>query len=170
MLLVYAQTLESQLQSETSGNFRRLLISLCSANRDESGHVDRQRARQDAVDLKEAGIDSMGTDESAFNAVICQRNYAQLRLICEEYESLTGKSLVKTIDSEFSGDVKVNVCKLIWLNNKFSFSFYIPTERPQIRRALRVQPTRVLCQVPLQQHGRNGNEGHPAGSGAGHSL
>lgn len=105
---MYCQSLESQLQSETSGNFRRLLVSLCSANRDESSHVDRERARQDALDLKTAGMDMVGTDESVFNAVICQRNYAQLRLICEEYETLTGKSLIKTIDSEYSGDIKVN--------------------------------------------------------------
>lgn len=99
--------MESQLQSETSGNFRRLLVSLCSANRDESGYVDRDRARQDALDLKEAGVDTVGTDESAFNAVLCQRNYDHLRAVCEEYESMTGDTLLKTIDSEFSGDIKV---------------------------------------------------------------
>lgn len=107
IVAVYHQSLEQQLSSETSGHFRRLLISLCSANRDESGHVDPDRARQDAIELRDAGVNMVGTDESVFNGIVCQRNYAQLRLICDEYERLTGKSLVKTIDSEFSGDIKV---------------------------------------------------------------
>ena len=67
--------------SESSGNFKRLLISLCSANRDESGYTDIEAAKRDAADLHAAGELTVGTDESVFNMVLCQRNYPQLRLV-----------------------------------------------------------------------------------------
>lgn len=104
--------------SDTSGHFRKLLVSLCTGNRDESGQVDPARARQDAVELQAAGVGQAGTDESVFNGVICQRNYAQLRLICDEYQKLTNHTLVQAIESEFSGDIKV---KHILLNRKSTF-------------------------------------------------
>lgn len=76
--------------SETSGNFKRLLVSLCTANRDESGHVDVASANRDATELLKAGELRVGTDESTFNMVLCQRNYDQLRLVCRhlQYSSL----------------------------------------------------------------------------------
>lgn len=93
--------------SETSGHFKRLLVSLCSANRDESGQVDHERAQQDATALLRAGELRVGTDESVFNQVLCQRNYAQILAVCDQYQKLTGHSLIKAIENEFSGDVKV---------------------------------------------------------------
>lgn len=80
-LLEYGKDLESELMSETSGNFKRLLVSLCAAGRDESGVVDPARACQDATDLLRAGELRVGTDESTFNMILCQRNYGQLRLV-----------------------------------------------------------------------------------------
>jgi len=46
--IVYGAHLESELKSETSGNFKRLLTSLCTAARDESGRVDPVAAKNDA--------------------------------------------------------------------------------------------------------------------------
>lgn len=78
---MYGQNLESELMSETSGNFKRLLVSLCAANRDESGVVDPVAAKRDATELLRAGELRAGTDESTFNMVFCQRNYAQIKLV-----------------------------------------------------------------------------------------
>lgn len=78
----FGKSLESDLKSDTSGNFRRLLVSLCAAGRDQSGTVNRDAAARDAVALFKAGEFRMGTDESVFNEVFCQRNYAQLKLVC----------------------------------------------------------------------------------------
>lgn len=70
--------------SETSGNFKRLLVSLCCANRDESGIVDPEAAARDATELLRAGELRVGTDESTFNMVLCQRNFAQIRMVSHE--------------------------------------------------------------------------------------
>lgn len=67
--------------SETSGNFKRLLVALCAGSRDESGVVDHDAAGRDATELLRAGELRVGTDESTFNMVFCQRNYAQIKLV-----------------------------------------------------------------------------------------
>lgn len=95
--------------SETSGNFKRLLVSLCAGGRDESGVVDQEAAHRDATELLRAGELRAGTDESIFNLIFCQRNYGQIKLICDEYQRITGHGLEKAIRNEFSGDIMVNI-------------------------------------------------------------
>uniref|UniRef100_A0A7G3A871 Annexin n=1 Tax=Lutzomyia longipalpis TaxID=7200 RepID=A0A7G3A871_LUTLO len=110
---IYGQSLENQLISETSGNFKRLLVSLCVGGRDESGVTDPVAAQNDARELLKAGELRIGTDESTFNMVLCQRNYAQIRLICDEYQKMTGHTLEKAIRKEFSGDIMEGLLAII---------------------------------------------------------
>lgn len=70
---LYNKNLESELKSETSGYFKRLLTSLMAAGRDESMTVNITSAQSDAMALKKAGVDKMGTDEAEFNRVLCTR-------------------------------------------------------------------------------------------------
>ena len=51
----FSRDLEKDLASETSGNFKRLLVSTCNANRDESQTIDLQKAQKDAKDIYEVG-------------------------------------------------------------------------------------------------------------------
>lgn len=44
--------------------------------------------------------------------LIC-RNYEQLKLICEEYQKLTGSTLEKDIKKEFSGDIEDALLSII---------------------------------------------------------
>lgn len=119
---LYGQDLESAIIGETSGNFKRLLVSLCTANRDESGVTDPDAAKTDATALLRAGELMLGTDESVFNSVLCQRNYEQLRLIFREYQQITGHSFEKAIENEFSGDVKDGFTAIFrCVNNKAEF-------------------------------------------------
>ncbi|XP_055712591.1 annexin B11 isoform X2 [Phlebotomus papatasi] len=110
---IYGQSLENRLMSETSGNFKRLLVSLSVGGRDESGVVDSAAAQNDARELLKAGELRIGTDESTFNMVLCQRNYPQLRLVCEEYQKMTGHGLDKAIRKEFSGDVMEGLLAIV---------------------------------------------------------
>lgn len=103
---MYGTSLEDALKSETSHCFKRILVSLSTGNRDESMVTNLDSAINDARCLKEAGVGRMGTDESEFNRILCLRNQAQIRLIAQEYEKMTGNSLEKDIKKEFSGDVE----------------------------------------------------------------
>ncbi|KAJ8974827.1 hypothetical protein NQ317_019494 [Molorchus minor] len=103
---VYHRSLESDLKGDTSGTFKRLMVSLCNACRDESMVTNPDAARADAQALPRAGELRMGTDESTFNMVLGQRNFAQLQLIFQEYLNITGHDIEKAIDNEFSSDSK----------------------------------------------------------------
>lgn len=108
--------------SETSGNFKRLLVSLCVGSRDESGVTDVLSAQRDATELLRAGELQIGTDESTFNMILCQRNYQQLKLVCEEYAKMTGHTLERAIQKEFSGDIKDGLLAILEsVNNKHGF-------------------------------------------------
>lgn len=70
---LFNKKLESNLRSETSGNFKKLLTSMMAAGRDESMRTDIISAKADALALKQAGVDKFGTDETEFNRILCSR-------------------------------------------------------------------------------------------------
>ncbi|CAI5446737.1 unnamed protein product [Caenorhabditis angaria] len=110
---LYRRDLERDLIGETSGHFKRLLISLCAGGRDESNYVDGLRANQDARKLYQAGEKRLGTDESAFNAILASQNFNQLRMVFEEYQKVANHQIEKAIESEFSGDIRDGLLAII---------------------------------------------------------
>lgn len=89
------------------------MVSLCAAGRDESMMTNPQAAQADAQALLRAGELRVGTDESTFNMILCQRNYAQLRIVFDEYQRLTGHDIEKAIKREFSGDIEDGLLAVI---------------------------------------------------------
>lgn len=77
----YRRTLEDDLINDLSGNFKRLMISLCCGNRDESGYTDPAAAQREASELLRAGEWMVGTDESTFHRVLCKTGFPQLKLV-----------------------------------------------------------------------------------------
>ncbi|OAF65775.1 Calpactin II, partial [Intoshia linei] len=108
----YKKNLEDDISSETSGHFKRLLISMTQANRPEGCVIDRAKARNDAKKIHEAAH-KFGTDESRFNAILCSRSYAQLRATFEEYKKLTSKDIQDTIKDEMSGDLSAGMISIV---------------------------------------------------------
>ncbi|KAG9273662.1 annexin A13-like [Astyanax mexicanus] len=103
---VHERDLEADIEDDTSGDVRHLLISLLQASRDESYEVDEELAEQDATSLIEAGEGRFGTDENAFTYILTQRNYLQLQATFKIYESLSGTEILDAIDSEATGTLK----------------------------------------------------------------
>ncbi|XP_074647038.1 annexin-B12-like [Tubulanus polymorphus] len=97
--------LEKDLVSETSGHFKRLMVSMAAGGRLEDQPVDVNKARADAKALYDAGEKKWGTDESKFNSILASQSEQQLKLVFDEYQKLTGRSLEQAIRSEMSGDL-----------------------------------------------------------------
>uniref|UniRef100_A0A4W6C3A8 Annexin n=1 Tax=Lates calcarifer TaxID=8187 RepID=A0A4W6C3A8_LATCA len=104
--VLHERDLEADIEDDTSGDVRNLLISLLQASRDEGYEVDEGLAEQDAASLFEAGEGRFGTDESTFTYILTHRNYMQLQATFKVYESLSGTDILDTIDSEATGTLK----------------------------------------------------------------
>ena len=93
---LYKVNLESEIISETSGYFQRLLVSLLQANRSENKVINTFELDKDVKNLYEAGEGQWGTDESAFNMIFTISSPAELAYITEQYASeLLSKLLLK---------------------------------------------------------------------------
>ncbi|XP_071965712.1 annexin A13-like [Antedon mediterranea] len=102
---VYDRELEKDIMDDTSGHFKRLLVSMCTAKRDESDVVDEHKVVQDVKTLFEAGEDQWGTDESEFNRILATRSHAHLKAVFAGYEKAHKKNINDVIKSETSGDL-----------------------------------------------------------------
>ena len=47
----FDRNLEKDIVSDTKGDFRRLLVSVCNAGRDQSTQIDLGKAEKDAQDI-----------------------------------------------------------------------------------------------------------------------
>ncbi|XP_066506677.1 annexin A4 [Hoplias malabaricus] len=99
----YERNLEDDVCGDTSGMFKRVLVSLLTAGRDESNTVDEALAKQDAKEIYEAGEARWGTDEVKFLTVLCVRNRSHLLKVFEEYKRISGRDIEDSIKREMSG-------------------------------------------------------------------
>jgi len=102
----FKKDLEKDIVSDTSGDFRRLLVSQVNGHRDEKAIVDPSLAMQEATELHQAGVKKLGTDEETFNRILCLRNYGQLRATFDAYKQLSGKDIEDSVKAEMSGNLE----------------------------------------------------------------
>jgi len=109
---LYNRDLIKDIQSETSGDFRRILVSLVSADRDEKP-VDEDLAKTDAQALYDAGEGKWGTDEGTFNRIFAGRSFPQLRATFLAYKKKTGQDMGTVIEKEMSKNLKKSFLTLV---------------------------------------------------------
>lgn len=100
------RSLEKDVVSETSGHFKRLLVSALQGAREEGVPVDWAKAQREAQELYRAGAARWGTDESKFNEILMLRSFPQLRATFEEYRKVASTDIVRTVSKEFSGSIE----------------------------------------------------------------
>ncbi|XP_014400229.1 PREDICTED: annexin A3 isoform X1 [Myotis brandtii] len=100
---VYKKSLGDDISSETSGDFRKALLTLADGRRDESLKVDEQLAKKDAQILYNAGEKKWGTDEDKFTEILCLRSFPQLKRTFDEYRNISQKDIEDSIKGELSG-------------------------------------------------------------------
>ncbi|KAK6021876.1 Annexin, partial [Ostertagia ostertagi] len=95
-----------QVASETSGEFRDLLCAIVTGSRDPSSNTNDQMAKDDAIRLYADGKGKLsGKDTpSHFLNIMASQNQYQLRKIFAAFAELSGSSIEKLIEKEFSGD------------------------------------------------------------------
>jgi len=105
----YGKELEDHIIGDTSGHYKRLLVSLVQAGREENAVPNVEEAMRDARILYEAGEAHWGTDESKFNEMLVVRSRAQIKLINEEYLKIKGADLMTAIEAETSHNLKAGM-------------------------------------------------------------
>uniref|UniRef100_A0A671XC53 Annexin n=1 Tax=Sparus aurata TaxID=8175 RepID=A0A671XC53_SPAAU len=104
--VMHERDLVADIEGDTSGDVRNLLMTLLEGTRDESYDVDDDLAEADATSLFEAGEGCFGTDESTFSYILATRNYLQLQATFKVYEQLSGTEILDAIENETSGTLK----------------------------------------------------------------
>ncbi|XP_030593411.1 annexin A1a [Archocentrus centrarchus] len=100
----FKKELEEDLRSDTSGDFRAALISLCKAARTEG--VCEQLIDSDARALYEAGEGRKGKDCSVFIDILTSRSAIHLRQVFDRYKKYSKVDVAKAIDLELKGDIE----------------------------------------------------------------
>lgn len=121
----YGKSLEEWIESETSGAFKNLLISLLQCNRKEDkndSQIDEAACKKDAEALYKAGEGRIGTDEPTFNKIFALRSPKEVVCICNCYKQIYNRSLLEAIGKEYSGDIKellITVIKCCFNKGKY---------------------------------------------------
>ncbi|PNX98563.1 annexin d5-like protein [Trifolium pratense] len=94
---------EHEIELNTSGDHKKILLAYISTPRHEGPEVDRDVAQKDAKVLYKAGEKKLGTDEKTFVQIFSQRSGAHLAAVSSYYQDMYGHSLKKAVKNEASG-------------------------------------------------------------------
>ncbi|XP_067936077.1 annexin-B12-like isoform X2 [Watersipora subatra] len=139
--------LDEDICDDTSGDFKRLLRAAANGNRtmitreqlekaveevmvngtptgtfqvNYGKLVNKQRCKEEAKALFEAGEDRWGTDEETFIKIFSLRNYYELRAIWTDYVKISQRDILNSIDRETS--VKNIRCRPMYLAERLQQS------------------------------------------------
>ncbi|RDX89215.1 Annexin D5, partial [Mucuna pruriens] len=96
--------LEHDIERNTSGDHKKILLAYVTTPRHEGPEVNREMAEMDAKVLYKAGEKKLGTDEKTFVLIFSERSAAHLAATDSFYNSMYGHSLKKAVKKETSGN------------------------------------------------------------------
>ncbi|KAK7251753.1 hypothetical protein RIF29_35224 [Crotalaria pallida] len=99
----YGTYLEHDIERNTSGDHKKILLAYVTTPRHEGPEVNREIADMDAKVLYKAGEKKLGTDEKTFVQIFSERSAAHLAAISLSYQNKYGHSLEKAVKNETSG-------------------------------------------------------------------
>ena len=100
---LYGKDLVNYVHSETSGHFRKILLALLQCQRhDFSYPINTQDLQMEAQLLYQGGAARWGTDESVFTRIFTTRSPAEIAVIAQLYQKLSGIDLYTSLKKEFS--------------------------------------------------------------------
>ena len=113
---LYGCDLIKDVKGDFSGNLEKLLVALLNCSRSENAQPNQQTIEQYAQQLIKGGIKRLGTDEKLFIDILTKCSTQELQLLAQVYEKQAGESLLKSIDKEFSGNLKKTLKTIIYAN------------------------------------------------------
>eukprot|EP00051_Salpingoeca_urceolata_P001007 m.37936 g.37936 ORF g.37936 m.37936 type:complete len:1269 (+) comp11142_c0_seq3:271-4077(+) len=115
---LYKKPLTEAISGDTSGWYKKLLISLVDVERDESG-ANPGRAKELAAKLYRAGEKKWGTDEQVFIDVFTRTSHKQLIELWDEYSKISKYGVQKAVEKETSFNFRKALVTIIkFIRNK----------------------------------------------------
>uniref|UniRef100_A0A8R1EUR1 Annexin n=1 Tax=Caenorhabditis japonica TaxID=281687 RepID=A0A8R1EUR1_CAEJA len=111
--MTFQKSLEDAISADTSGDFRRLLIVILQAKRDESGTVNALHVATHASQILKSFDKKSGVEKFDAFKIFATASGAHVQKVIEEVERQSGKEFGKLADKELSGDFKNLVLALI---------------------------------------------------------
>lgn len=109
------RTLLKDVEGDTSGHFRKVLVALLSAKRPtENVQLDYSECEKCAKQLYEAGEKRLGTNEEVFTKIFTEKSTNEFTCIAQLYYKLTKHTLLKAVEKEFSRDSKKCLTAIIY--------------------------------------------------------
>ena len=100
---LYGKELITDLCDELSGDLKKCIVALAQCCRSEKQQIDQNYCKQKAEELYKAGEGKLGTNEEVFFKILTESSPGEIYGIDSEYTKISKKTLIKAIESEFSG-------------------------------------------------------------------
>ena len=110
----YGKELEDAVKKETSGDLKRMLVSLLQCARSENNNPNPADCQAKATQLYEAGEAKRGTDSDVFIKIFSLSSPAELVGIAKAYHAQYGKTILEAIKNEFSGHIKELLTAIVY--------------------------------------------------------